>query len=150
MALGARVVDEVLRQIASAVVVVAELLVEVVGHARGAPRADRDSVDLDEPERGHGGSGAGDRPAETSELRAAESERAPEEVRADRDQVVLEPEQHCLVPGVPAERRLWNDPIDEDDEREGERKRVDDAGREGEAPRAESVERDPEARDAEE
>src|SRR5213079_833448 len=78
MALGAGVVDEVLRQAPCAVVVVAELLVEVVGDARGAPPADRDGVDLDEPERCYDRRRGRDRPAEPPKLRAPERKRAAE------------------------------------------------------------------------
>src|SRR5205085_5557095 len=77
-------------------------------------------------------------------------ERTPEEVRADRDQVVLEPEQHGLVAGVLAERRLRDDSVHDDDEREGESERVGGARLEREPPGAQRVAPDAEERDAEE
>ena len=64
----ARVEDEVLRQPARPVVVVALVAVEA-GRARVAPPLDRHRVEVDQPERGDGRRGARERPAERPELR---------------------------------------------------------------------------------
>ena len=120
-------------------VVVAELLVEVVHDAVRPPPADRYGVDVDDAERGDERGRAEKRPHETPQVVARQLQRAAEEERADGDEVVPGRECDRVVAGAPAERRLRNERICDDDEAEREREAVDDAGPERQPPRLHRV-----------
>ena len=127
--LGAGVEDEVLRQPARAVVVVAELLVEVVDDGRVTPPRDRDEEVVDETEqrdarRQHR---AASTTSGTSSSRRDE-QRAAEEVRADGNQVVLEREPDRGPVGRAVKPALRQHRVHAHDEREREREHVDERG----------------------
>ena len=95
---------------------------------------------------------AGDReqrPGEPAQIVATQHERAPEEVRADRDDVVAEAECDGAVPGLAAERRLRDERVDDDERGEREREHVDDAERNGSRRVTPCIGADPEQRDRE-
>ncbi len=127
----ARVEREVLRQAGRAVVVVAELVVEVPDGARMAPPLDRHRVDLDQSPRRDRRSRSRDRPAQRAHRG---HDRATEEVRSDEDEVVTQPVQDCLRPGVPAERTLGDHGVQDDERRERKREVVDEAWAERQPP----------------
>src|SRR5205823_4791815 len=147
--LGARVVDEVLRQPAGAVVVVAEMVAEVVDDGARSPPADRDRVDVDEPDRGDGGRGAEQRPRQPTQVLAAEPQRAAEEVRTDRDEIVPRTEQDGVPAGSAAECILRDQRVDDDERGEGERERVHDPEVERQLSLPPRLDRNADERDAE-
>ena len=143
--LVAGVEDEVLRQAPRAVVVEAELLVEVGGNARVFPALDRNGVHLHDPEHGDAGGGDEHEPPQRRQL-----DRAPEEVRGDAREVVSQRIENRGRVGFAAERALRQHRVEEDEGRENERQRVDERRPEREAPCGDRVARDPGERHGEE
>src|SRR5436190_2198380 len=151
------VVDEVLGQPvhgaarlgphSRAVVVVAELPVEVVDDAVSPPPADRDRVHVGEAGRRDERRDDEQRPGEAPQVVAPEQKRAPEEVGADGHEVVAKPECYGLVSGLSPERRLGHERVHDDDHGERDCEQVDDAEAERELSFAESDDADVEERD---
>ena len=94
---------EVLRETTGAVVVVAELLVEVIDDGRVAPPRDRNEEIVEEPEHRDRGCRTDDRPGDADKIVASEDHRPAEEVGADRNEVVLQCEPDRGPVGSPAE-----------------------------------------------
>ena len=132
---------------ARAVVVVAELLVEVVDDTVRPPPADRDGVHVDQADRGHDGRGPQKGPAEAAEVVPPEAERAAEKVRRDRDEIVPHRERDRLPAGLATQGRLRHERIRDDEHAEGQRERIGDTGPERQRARPDRIARDPEERD---
>ncbi len=138
VALVAGVEDEVLRQAPRAVVVEAELLVEVGGNVGVLPALDRHRVHLHDPEHGDAGGGDEHEPPQRRQL-----DRAPEEVRGDAREVVSQRIEDRRRVGSAAERALRQHRVEEDERCEDERQRVDERRPEREAACGDRVARDP-------
>ena len=124
-------------------VVVAEVLVEVVDDRRVAPPRDRDEEVVHEPERGDRGRSAQQRPGQRHELLAAKHERSSEEVRTDRDEVVLQSEPDRRAVGCSSKPVLREDRVDADEQAEGQREDVGRMNAEGKPARTQGVEGHP-------
>jgi hypothetical protein len=145
--LRARVEDEVLGQAAGALVVVAEVLVEVVDDRRAAPPRDRDQKSVEQADDGDHRRRAEQRPDQPDDLIAMNDQRPAEEVRADGDEIVLEREPDRLTVGRAAEPVLRDDRVDADEDRERRRQHVGNVDAERELTRAQDSESDTRERD---
>ena len=131
---AAVVEDEVLGQPAGAVVVVAEVLVEVVDDRRVTPPGDRHEEVVEEPEHRDRSRGTEERPDEGHELLAAKDDRPAEEVRTDRNEVVLEREPDRAVVGGAVEPALGQHRVEADDQPEHRGEHVARVDRKGKPP----------------
>ncbi len=134
---------------AGAVVVVAEVAVEVVDDAVRPPPRDRNGVDVDEADSGDDRRDAEQRHGQPAQVYTRDEERTAEEVRPDGHDVVAQCERDCLVTGGAVERRLRNQRVQNCQRGEGERKDVRDTGIERKPPRACGVGADTDERDGE-
>ena len=119
------------------------MLVEVVDDRRVAPPGDRNEEVVDQAQSRDGRCGAEQCPDERHELFATQYERAPEEVGADRDQIVLQREPDRRAVGGAAKPVLRKDRVDADEQPEGDGEQVGRMKAEGQPPLAQDLERDP-------
>ena len=130
--------------LAGAVVVVAEMQVEVVDDAVRPPPADRHEIDVGEAERSDGSRYAEQRPREPPQVVATQDERPSEEVRADRDHVVAQRERDGVSRRVAAERGLRDDRVHRAEQSERECDPVPEPRAEGQSPLLHCVAQHPE------
>ena len=98
---------------------------EVVDDGGVAPPRDRDEEVVEQPEHGDHRGRADEGPDETDELLTTEDHGAAQEVRADRNQVVLEREPDRTVVGRAVEPALRQQRVNAHQRRERDREHVD-------------------------
>ena len=132
MGVAAVVEHEVLREPACAVVVVAEVFVEV-GDDRGlAPPRDRHEEIVEEADHGDRGCRADDGPDEPDELLAPQDHGTAEKVRPDRNEIVLQREPDRGPVGSPPEPILRENRVHAHDRGEDNGEDVGDVSPKGE------------------
>jgi len=131
------------------VVVVAELLVEVVDDGRVPPPGDRHEEVVEKTDDGDDAGDSEQRPRNRHELLAAKHQRAAEEVRTDRDEIVLEREPDRRMVGRAVERRLRQHRVHADEHAERGGEHVDRPNLEREPPRTDRIDEHARKRDSE-
>ena len=116
------VVDEVLRQVREPDVAEPELVGEPPGSV--PPERQRHGIDVDQPERGDERGSGKHRVADAGPLTLGQLQPAAEEVGADRQQIVARRIEDALVGRAPAEPRLREQTVKNDERAEGEREPV--------------------------
>ena len=139
---AAGVEGEVLGHARGAAVLEAELVAEVGRDAGVAPRLDRDGVLLDQADRRDGGGRAEDRPREPAQLRAAEHERAAEQVRGHGRERVPRGQEDRVRARLAVQQVLRDQRVEDDEPAEREREQVDEPRPERQRAGAHRVERD--------
>ena len=139
---AAGVEGEVLGHARGAAVLEAELVAEVGRNAGVAPRLDRDGVLLDQADRRDGRGRAEDRPREPPQLRAAEHERAAEQVGGHGRERVPRGQEDRVRARLAVQQVLRDQRVEDDEPAEREREQVDEPRPERQRAGAHRVERD--------
>ena len=139
---AAGVEGEVLGHARGAAVLEAELVAEVGRNAGVAPGLDRDGVLLDQADRRDGRGRAEDRPREPPQLRAAEHERAAEQVGGHRSERVPRGQEDRVGAGLAVQHVLRDQRVEDDEPAEREREQVDEPRPERQRAGAHRVDRD--------
>jgi hypothetical protein len=131
------------------VVVVAELLVEVRDDRRIPPPRDRDEEVIDQTDYRNAGGRPHDGPNEWHQVVPAQDEGASEEIRPDRNEIVLQREPDRAAVGRPVEPALRQDGVDANEDPEHERENVRSLDAKREPPLVNGIERDAAERNCE-